>query len=175
MTVNSSFGETSQLHSKPAILKEKHNVVTSRDTGNCLNPCHNLEVTERYLPAGASRLNKTWLHWTGKDRWPNTTATVHSWEFTTRQERDSPLGYYHVVISYTVAGEIYNGRFVDFGLQSEECFHRGDTLEIRYNPENPATFYYPDLRTQTRGSFIFGLIGAVGAIIFMLINIEASC
>ncbi|HEV2470453.1 MAG TPA: DUF3592 domain-containing protein [Candidatus Sulfotelmatobacter sp.] len=137
---------------------------------NVLNPCHNPVVTERYLAAGAAPLNKTWLRWTGKDQWPKTTATVYSCDFSTRQERDSPVGHYHVVISYTVAGEIYTGRFVDFGLQSEEDFHRGDTLEIRYNPKNPSKFYYPDLRTQTGFHLMCVAIGGALATIVMLIR-----
>jgi hypothetical protein len=127
-------------------------------------------VTESDLPAGTSTLNKTWLQWTGKDRWPKTTATVYSSDFTTRQERDSPVGHYHVVISYEVNGETYGGRFVDFGLESEEYFHRGDTVEIRYNPKNPTKFYYPDLRTQTRFDLVWAAIGATLAIIVMLIR-----
>lgn len=127
-------------------------------------------ATERYLPAGAGSLNKTWLQWTGKDRWPKTTATVYSCDFTTRQERDSPVGHYDVVISYAVEGETYSGRFVDFGLQSEDYFHRGDTLEIRFNPRNPSKFYYPDLRTQTRFRLIWAAIGGTLAIVVMLIR-----
>ena len=73
----------------------------------------------------------------------------------TRQARDSSVGHYWVVISYTVNGEIYSGRFIDFGLQAEEYFHRGDTLTIRYNPQRPSKFYYPELRTQRRLNLIF--------------------
>ena len=127
-------------------------------------------MTERSLPAGAASLNKTWLQWTGKDRWPKTTATVYSSDFTTRQERDSPVGHYHVVISYAVEGETYSGRFVDFGLESEEYFHPGDTLEIRYNPTCPSKCYYPDLRTQTRLNLTWAAIGGTLAIIVMLIR-----
>lgn len=81
------------------------------------------------------------------------------------------MGHYRVVISYKVEGECFTGKFVDFGTQAEEYFHRGDTLEIRYNPKNPSTFYYPDLRTQTRFILICAAIGATLGIIAMLIFI----
>ena len=126
---------------------------------------------ERELPAGASRLNQTWLHLTGKDQWPSTKATVYSCDFTTRRERDLPVGHYQVVVSYPVDGEIYTGKFVDFGLQAEDYFHRGDTLEVRYNPRKPSKFYYPDLRTQTRFNLTWFAVGAVLAILVMLLKI----
>jgi hypothetical protein len=117
-------------------------------------------MTERTFPAGASPLNKGWLHFTGKDRWPTVAAAVFSCEFTTRRQSDSTVGHYRVVVSYTVGEEIYTGEFVDFGLQDEEYFHRGDTLQIRYDPKNPSRFYYPDLRTRTRFHLICFAIGA---------------
>jgi len=126
---------------------------------------------ERYAPAGASPLNKRWLHFTGKDRWPIVAATVFSCEFTTRRQSDSAVGHYHVVVSYTVEGEIYTGEFADFGLQDEEYFHRGDTLQIHDNPKCPSKFYYLDLRTQTRFHLICIAIGAGLAAIIVLFDV----
>jgi len=57
-------------------------------------------------------------------------------------------------------GRNLTGEFVDFGLQDEEYFHRGDTLQIRYDPKYPSKFYYPDLRTRTRFHLICFAIGA---------------
>lgn len=122
--------------------------------------CNTVKVIERYVPAGTSHLSKGWLRFTGKDTWPSVAATVFSCEFTTRRQNDSSLGHYHVVLSYAVDGEIYTGEFVDFGLQDEEYFRRGDTVQIRYNPKRPSKFYYPDLRTTTRFHLICLAIGA---------------
>lgn len=133
--------------------------------------CNTIYVTERYIPTGGSPLNKRWLHFTGKDRWPIVAASVFSCEFTTRRQSDSAVGHYHIVLSYKVEGEIYTGEFTDFGLQDEEYFNRGDTLQIRYNPKCPSKFYYPDLRTQARFHLICIAIGAGAAAIVMLFDI----
>lgn len=124
-------------------------------------------MTERTFPAGASPLNKGWLHFTGKDRWPTVAAAVFSCEFTTRRQSDSswPLPRCRFVHS---GGRNLTGEFVDFGLQDEEYFHRGDTLQIRYDPKYPSKFYYPDLRTRTRFHLICFAIGAGLAAIVML-------
>lgn len=87
----------------------------------------------------------------GKDRWPSTTATVYSWEFTTRQERDIPVCYYHVVISYTVAGEIYNARFVDFPCGGYLLVERGCASDLaqeleRRNLEQPLSQHRVEFR-----------------------------
>ena len=120
-------------------------------------------------PFTASSLSQTWLHITGRDGWILTAATIFSREWTSlRGQIDSSTGHYHVVFTYWVDGEIYTGRFVDFALGDEEYFHKGDTIEIRYDPKHPSRCYYPGLRTRLRFNLVCCAIGAAAAIIVML-------
>ena len=122
-------------------------------------------------PATASPLNATWLRVTGRDKWVPTTATVYSCEYGDLPEQaNSTVGYYTVVYSYSAGGELYTGKFVDFGRADESYFKRNDPVEIRYNPRNPAKSYYPELRTQTNFRLVCAGIGAALAVIVMAIT-----
>ena len=120
-------------------------------------------------PATASRLNTTWLRLSGRDNWTPTKAEVYSVEWTDLPDQiDSAVGHYHVVYSYWVNGVIYTGKFIDYGLQDEHYFKRGDELEIRFNPERPSHSYYPELRTRTNFVALCLAIGVGLGIIVML-------
>jgi hypothetical protein len=131
-------------------------------------------VLARPSPVTASPLNQGWLRLTGRDRWPAATATVFSVDWITRSQLDTSFGHYRVVVTYSVEGDNHTGKFVDFGLQDDECFHRGDTLQIRYNPKQPSKFYYPDLRTQSRFRLICFVIGVLLAIVVMLFAVVSK-
>jgi len=98
-------GETSPTHSLTRIGQLSMSVTPDFVNWE-LTLCNTVEMTERTFPAGASPLNKGWLHFTGKDRWPTVAAAVFSCEFTTRRQSDSTVGHYRVVVSYTVGEEI---------------------------------------------------------------------
>jgi hypothetical protein len=125
--------------------------------------------TNEMNPATASPLNKTWLRWSGKDKWLMAYATVFScdWRGLSNQV-DSPVGFYDVVYSYSVNGNQYTGNFSDYGMEDEEYLKRDDTFEIRYNPANPAKSYYPDLRTRTSFLLVSATIGAAAGIIVLI-------
>jgi Protein of unknown function (DUF3592) len=120
----------------------------------------------------ASRLNTTWLRLSGRDKWTPTKAEVYSVEWTDLPDQiDSAVGHYHVVYSYWVNGVIYTGKFIDYGLQDEHYFKRGDELEIRFNPERPSHSYYPELRTRTNFVALCLAIGAGLGIVVMLASL----
>ena len=82
------------------------------------------------------------------------------------EQFNSSVGYYTVVYSYTVGGEFYTGKFVDFGRSDESYLKRNDTVSIRYYPHRPAESYYPELRTQTNFRLLSACLGAViGALV----------
>ena len=121
-------------------------------------------------PATASPLNATWLRLTGRDKWLPTMARVYSSEYADLPEQaNSSVGYYTVVYSYSAGGELYTGKFVDFGRADESYFKRDDTVEIRYDRDHPAKSYYPELRTQTNFRLVCAGIGAGIAVIVMAI------
>jgi Protein of unknown function (DUF3592) len=121
-------------------------------------------------PATASRLNATWLRMTGKDTWVPVAAKVYSCEYVDLPNTiNSEIGDYHVTYSYEVDGQYYIGRFIDFGRMDEDYFRRDDTVEVRYNPQNPSKSCYPDLRTQTNFRLIcFAVGGGVGLVVIIL-------
>jgi hypothetical protein len=126
---------------------------------------------KRTGPATASSLNATWLRLTGRDQWIPTMARVYSSEYADLPEQvNSPVGYSTVVYSYSVQGELYTGKFVDFGRADESYFKRDDTVEIRYDPRHPAKSYYPEQRTQTNFRLLCAGIGVGLALIVVGIS-----
>jgi hypothetical protein len=128
-------------------------------------------MKSRSGPATSSPLNATWLRITGKTDWRPTTATIHSAEWISLRNQmevvDCEVGHYRVVYYYRVEDEIYVGKFVDFASQ-DDTFHRGEEIQIRYNPRNPAKSYYPEVRTQSNFLLLCALLGAALACIVML-------
>ncbi len=121
-------------------------------------------------PATASPLNATWLRLTGRDKWLPAMARVYSSEYADLPEQaNSSVGYYTVIYSYSAEGELYTGKFVDFGRADESYFKRDDTVEIRYDPHHPAKSYYPELRTQTNFRLVCAAFGASLAVVVMAI------
>ena len=92
---------------------------------------------ERNGPVTASPLNATLLRITEQDKWVPTKATVYSREYTSRPD-DDQIGHYHLVYRYSVEGEVYTGRFIDFGYQDEASYKKDEILGIRYDPQHPA-------------------------------------
>ncbi len=112
-----------------------------------------------------------WLRLTGRDKWLPATARVYSSEYGDLPEQiNSSSGYYTVVYSYSVDGELYTGKFVDFGRADQSYLKRDDTVEIRYDPRDPAKSYYPELRTQTNFRSVCAGAGAALAVIVMAIE-----
>lgn len=122
-------------------------------------------------PVTASSLNQTWLRLTGKEAWRPVEARVYSCDWTDLPDQiDSAIGHYHVVYTYHVEGEIYTGRFADYGMQDEEYLKRNDVFEVKYNSRNPARSYYPELRTRTNFMLICFAIGAVAGAAVLTIS-----
>jgi hypothetical protein len=123
-------------------------------------------------PVTASPLSKTWLRMTGRDQWKETPATVFScdWRPFSDEGLVRDVGWHEVVYSYTINGERYIGKFLDYGQEDEDYFKRDDTFEICYNPAKPTKSYYPELRTRTRFLLISISVGAFFAIIIMILK-----
>ena len=119
----------------------------------------------------SSPLSGMWKRLTGRDRWPPVTATVFSVEFVNLPDQvDASTGRYHVVYSYSVDGERYTGRFADYGMADESYLKRGDTIEVRYNPRDPAASFFSDLRTDYGFRLICGGIGFVTGVAVLVIS-----
>lgn len=98
-------------------------------------------------------------------------ATVESCDFRTNASFPSAtVGYYDVVYSYKIDDERFIGRFSDFGAADDDYFHRGETIEIRYDPKTRQRSYYPLLRTQTNYRLICAATGAVLGVVVLIIS-----
>jgi len=65
------------------------------------------------------------------------------------------------------------GSFFDYGLETEEYSKPGDSLEIKYDPDNPAKSYYPERRTARKMTLICMAIGAGLALLVMILALVA--
>lgn len=108
---------------------------------------------------------------TGRDRWTTVQAVVDSRNWTSADGSDPSVGRWHVEYEYTVAGERYVGKFVDFQSGDEEYLRPGDRFEIRFNPRRPSQSYYPELSTQTYFLAVCIGMAIVLAVLMLLITI----
>ena len=112
-----------------------------------------------------------WLRVTGKGDWKQASATVFSSEWLNKpSHRD---GHRHIVYNYSVGDTYYSGEFFDYGLETDEYAKPGDSLEIRYDPNNPAKSYYPERRTARKMVLICVAIGAGLALLVMILALVA--
>jgi len=69
-----------------------------------------------------------------------------------------------------VGSERYIGKFVDFASGDDEYLRLGSRFEVRYNPRKPAQSYYPELQTQTYFLVVCVVMGALLAILMLLVS-----
>lgn len=74
--------------------------------------------------------------------------------------------YYYPVVEYTVNGKKYETRLPDSGTTNSTTYKEGQTVSIKYNPDNPNELSKKD----SKG----GLIGGIFFIAFGIIAIIAS-
>jgi hypothetical protein len=121
-------------------------------------------------PVTASPLSRSWLRITGRARWPTATATLSSREWTSKEPSDDSVGHWHIEYEYSVGSERYIGKFVDFASGDDEYLRLGSRFEVRYNPRKPAQSYYPELQTQTYFLVVCVVMGALLAILMLLVS-----
>ncbi len=73
------------------------------------------------------------------------------------------------MFSYRAVGELYTGQFADYGKATDNYLHKDDSIDIVYNPDHPQQNFYPLVRTATNRRLAYFGIGAVLAIIVLLI------
>jgi len=101
-----------------------------------------------------------------KDGWYPANALVYSVDWIDPDRYDS--GHYDVVYSYRVADEEYVGRFSDHTSPDADYLHKGDTIDIFYNPAKTKESFYPPVGKGIN-RWAFAAAGAVLAVIVMLI------
>jgi len=103
---------------------------------------------DRVQPDGLlDRIDDLIYRWRGIANWPEAEATVFSCSWVPNQE--SGGGWYDVVFTYRVGGELQRGSFRTGGTETTSPYFRGDVFTLRYNPKRPKRFYYaaePSLR-----------------------------
>lgn len=71
------------------------------------------------------------------------------------------FGYYDVIYSYEVEGVTYQGRFHDYGEETEEYMGCTDCIEVLYNPKEPNCCHYPMLRTLANRKMMYIGMGVI--------------
>lgn len=118
-----------------------------------------------------SSSGNSWLRVTGKSDWKQASATVFSSQWLSKPSHQD--GHRHIVYNYSVDGSYYSGECFDYGLETDEYPKPGDSLEIRYDPKNPAKSYYPERRTARKMVLICVAIGAGLAFLVMILALVA--
>ncbi len=101
-----------------------------------------------------------------KDGWYPAKGLVYSVDWIDPSRYD--YGHYDVVYSYRVADEEYIGQFSDYTSADADCLHKGDTIDILYNPAKPKKSFYSAAGKRI-SRLVFVTIGVVVGIIVMLI------
>jgi hypothetical protein len=102
-----------------------------------------------------------------KQDWQLTTANVYSVEWIEPSRND--WGHYEVTYSYRAGDEYYTGHVSDYSFASTTFLKRNDSIEIRYNPQNPRKSYYPDAQRPIISKLSLALIGglSLGALVML--------
>ncbi|RZU40510.1 DUF3592 domain-containing protein [Edaphobacter modestus] len=107
-----------------------------------------------------------------KSDWQPSMASIYSVSWIDASRND--FGHYEVTYSYHVSGEYYTGRFADYASQEESYLKRNDSIQIRYNPENPARSFYPEAQRPmvSKVSLLMGC--GLGAIVMLIVYLNGG-
>ena len=97
--------------------------------------------------------------------WLAAKGLIYSVEWIDANRED--YGHYNVVFSYSANSGLHTGSFTDYGKEEESYLHRGDLIDILYDPRHPDRNFYPFVRSATNRRLIAISIGAVAALIMM--------
>ena len=72
--------------------------------------------------------------------------------------------YYYPVIEYTVNNQKYETRLPDSGTTNSTEYKQGETVEIKYNPENPNELSKKGSKGGLMGGIFFIVVGLIIAV-----------
>ena len=79
--------------------------------------------------------------WTGKSKWPCADATFEKRLVVPAPDLEGDFASSFAILTYEVSGISYTASIRQTAGQQERPNSTGD-VEIRYKPDNPATYYY---------------------------------